>query len=428
MEGFDIGMKNKQQPSIFHLFILLLIVISVGLNNIVIGYKVAGVSVDRIIQILLFFILFKYFIRDLRDKNLKFIITIIGLFLILSVFNNYSLFLQGENNITTAVFIRDVIRVLMYAIFTYLVYYALKKDIKKINIILFIHFLAVLLVFFQYPFTPLTEWARTIKLLYFSNNMTVDNLNYYQNILENDFNILRVSGPYGQVVTLSYTFTVSGILTTFMYLKTHKNIYIYYLLFIFVVSLMTLTRSSSLAIVIMMVYLIPNKKISIPILIIFSIVYLNFDKMAMNEYRVMSIDDTSAQSRFPLLVTGVITLLQYPLGVTSFNYMHVKEWVYTTIFPNPIILKASSHNGIVNIGFAYTVIGIFLFFYFMAKLFQMSKVLDKKEKLFWLYAFFAYLVQESLHNNGIFYVEFNVLILLALYIANINMSSTKKER
>lgn len=416
--------QNKQKTLLISI-ILVSIAIAVGLNNIVIGYKIAGISIDRIIQIFLFFILFKHFSKDWKDKNLRFVLIIISWFLILAIFNNFSLLIQGEDKITVMTFIRDTIRVIMYGIFTYLVYYLLKNDIKKLNIILFIQFLAILLAFFQNPMTPLTDWSQSIKVEYFANNMQIQDLDIYQDFMENvNWTFIRVSGPYGQVVTMSYTLVISATLTTFMYLYTNKKVYIYYLLFLFLVSIMSLTRSAVGSIFIMLLFLISKEKVYFFILMTIGTIYVlffsNFDPMNLSDYsRVVSSDDSSAQGKIYLWITGATALLLHPFGITDIDYMNVKEWMYT-IYHNSDIVKYPSHNGIINIGFQYTILGIFLLIYFIYRLFKMSNILEKKERRFWMFAFFAYLFQQSFHNNGIFYVEFNVLIILALYLVEIN--------
>ena len=414
--------KNKR---ILTSIILICIAVTVGLNNIVIGYKVAGISIDRIMQIFIFIFIFKHFTKDLKDKNLKFVEIIILWFLILIIFNNFSLLIQNEDKITLMTFTRDTIRVFMYGIFTYLVYYLLKNDMKKLNIILLIQFSAVLLAFFQNPMTPLTDWSQQLKMNYFLVNMMQADQEWYNAFMDDtNYNFMRVSGPYGQVVTMSYTLVVSAILTTYMYLSTNKKIYIYFLLFLFLVSVMSLTRSAVGGIFIMLLFIAGKEKVYFIGLLALGIIYMlffgDFDYSNLDNYtRVISTDDTSAQGKVPIWITGIATIIMYPFGITDMDYMSVKELMYS-IYKNEDILRYPSHNGIINLGFQYTILGVFLFVYFIYRLCKMSNILTKKERKFWLFAFFAYLFQQSFHNNGIFYVEFNVLIILALYLVEIN--------
>jgi hypothetical protein len=269
-------------------------------------------------------------------------------------------------------------------------------------------------------------------MTYFANNMILKDLETYQDFLNNiNWTFIRISGPYGQVITLSYTLVISAILTTFMYLKTEKKVYFYNLLFIFLVSVMSLTRSAVGGVFIMLLFLASKERVHFMLLITIGIIYIiflsNFDLTELNNYsRVVSTDDSSAQGKVYLWITGIIALILHPFGITEHSYMEVKEWVYS-IYHNLDILRYPSHNGIINVGFEYTLLGIFVLIYFIVRLFKISRTLEKRERKFWLFAFFSYIFQQSFHNNGIFYVEFNVLMIIALYLVEINKNTIIKK-
>ena len=128
----DNSIKNEKRQIIFNKFLLFIIAVTIGLNNIVVGYKIAGISIDRIIQLFTFFLLFRCFISDLKNPSLKKIQSFVAVLFYLSLLKYCSLFIQGEN-IELSDFLRSNVRVIMYGVFIYLNYYLFNNDLLKVN-------------------------------------------------------------------------------------------------------------------------------------------------------------------------------------------------------------------------------------------------------------------------------------------------------
>lgn len=425
INNYTSGSRYKSNVSIF---ILYLIAVSIGLNNIVVGFKLAAISVDRWLQILIFLIFLKYFMKDLKDDSLRMVQIFIGSLFFLITFKYLSILLQGDDVSSYTRFFRDIVRVGMYGLFLQLVYHILKKDLNTINVILFIMFLAFLMAFFQNPLTPYTDLSQHARLDYFSRNMKEIDLFIYKAFLDNiNTKFMRVSGPYGQTITLSYSLVASSILTAYMYFKTSKGIYLLLEFFIFVVAIMTLTRSAVLAILIMLFYLLQkNKFLLFFLLLLFIVFYINAEQMGLFENlslfsRVVSADESS-NGKIWVALTGIVTLLLHPFGVTSSNYSDTKEWMYT-LFHNRDILHFPSHNGLINLGFEYTTLVYIPFTFLAIYLVKKSRSLPREDRKFWFYAALSYFIQQSFHNNGIFYVDFSILIVLALFLKELKFSN-----
>lgn len=411
-------------------FLFFLLAISLGLNNIVVGYKFFGLfSFDRLFQLLFFFAFFKLFISNLRDHSFLLIIKLILSLLILILLKYLSLTFQGQL-ITVNEFIRNTFRVLMYGAFTSLTYSLFKFDLKKVNFIVFLYLLAFSLAFFQNPLTPLTDLAHNIRINYFKMNMLDLDARIYDMFLKDKARtFLRVTGPYGQPVTLSYALVTCSVMLTYLYQSTRKYIHVYLLIFTYIVSVMSLTRSAVLAISLLLFFNIKASKVSIFFIVTLTgfliLIYLEDFKFLSEFSRVIS-TDKSSNGKIYLILTGFLTLLLNPFGVTDNNYREIKEYVYS-FTQNSEVLEYTSHNGIINLGFEYTTLVYVPFFYVTYSLIKKTKILTSEKQKFWLIAFLAYFIQQSFHNNGLFYVDFNVLLILSLFLYDLKNSKNQSE-
>ncbi len=408
-------------------YIFFILSISVGLNNIVIGYKIFGVSLDRILQLIIF-VFFCYLYTDLLNKKAtRNLMMMVLSLLLLYMFTQLSLSIQGEIIQVTDI-IRGLVRTFTYFAFVFVIVVSLDKYPKTIPIILSVYFLAFILAFFQNSLTPFTSFAQELRAIFFSNNMKASDFDIYNGFLEDEGrNFMRVTGPYGQTITLSYALVSAAIIATYKYVTNSKITYVLYVIFCLVVAIMTLTRSAVLAIMILLFFIFFKDRRSIyafliSIFITIITLLLAGDDLILFE-RVISADESSS-GKLGLLVAGVSALLIHPFGVTESNYYNTKVWVYE-LFQNPEILKYPSHNGLVNLGFEYSslvYIPLCLFFY---SYYLLGRRFNKNERVFWIAAMFSFFAQQSFHNNGIFYVEFNILIVLSIFISNSNALERK---
>jgi len=291
-----------------------------------------------------------------------------------------------------------------------------------------------LLAFFQHPLTPFSIEAISIKGELFSVNMTGEILDRFSNVIENGYVMPRVSGPYGFSIILSYILISSAIISTYFYRKTKSLFFVFYLLLITIVSLMTMSRSLLLALLMIYFLLFTELSFKMKILsliffgtILGSFTYYMVSILELDTFffdRLTSIDDKSASGRFPLLVTGFFTVLMNPLGVTEIAYNSMKVDMYN-IFLHPEILVQSAHNSFINLGFHYTFFGYILFIYFILYLYMKLIYLDKNDRKFWVYMFFSYFIHSSFHNNGLFIADYTILLVLALYLHEVNQFRIK---
>lgn len=402
-------------------FAILVLAVSIGLNNIFIGYKLAGISYDRIFQLLFFSCIFGRYLRDLNISLIRSLSIFIFILSFLLIIKDLSLLIQRQE-VEPISFIRELTRTFTYGIFTYLVFYIARYKVSLINVILLVYFSAFLLAFFQNPLTPFTEFSQALRIELFYSNMKDVDLDIYFNFLtDENRDFMRVAGPYGQTITLSYALVACSILTSYMYISFRRNIFLALHFFILVVSVMTLTRSAVAAILLLTLYLMSASRqmllIGLAVLLCFAI--YNVETIVSLEMfdRVISVD-ASSKGKIYLILTGAVALLLFPIGVTDENYMSVKKWMYD-IFENQDILVYPSHNGLINLGFEYTSLVYIPFVFLVIKFFKAARVLPKDKARFWILAWLAFFLHQSFHNNGIFYVEFNILIVLGVFFYDI---------
>lgn len=392
--------------------------------------QIAGSSFPRLIQGIFFIFLFKEFIKDNNQNEVLFYINkLFFIFAILLALRLFTVtFIQGQYEFNIII---DFVRIFSIVIYTYLTYYLLKQDLNNLNIILLLNSFIMLVAFFQSNVTPLTDFAWDVRNNYFPMNT----IGYEDNITFRK----RVTGVYTTSIPLAYVLTTNMILSMYMFIKTKFNLYVIYFIFLGAIAVFSQTRSVFLSWIVLSIYLIYLtffkltifKKILLVIFMIFTTFY------AMNTYiknqdkldRITSIHGASAEGRLPLAVTGLYTIIKHPFGVSKVDYNEAKKEMYA-IYHMPNILQFSSHNGLINVGFKYTLLGIFVFIYFV---FYIRSILressiSKEMRLFFLVGVIAYFANSLFHNAFIVIDDFYGLILLAIIAYEYSLGKEKNAK
>lgn len=371
----------------------------------------AEYKIVRLMELTFFIYIIRYFYEDLnRNKviltTFKFTILLL-LMLCLKLFTITFIYYQSDFDIFTSA----IRLILMFMVF-YTIYFIISKDIKYLNLLLLLNFPILLVAFFQSDLTPLTDFAWNLKF------------NYFRGPEDTPWFRTRVNGLYEYAIPFGYVLVTNMIISSYMYKKFGTNIYFYYFIFLGIVSTFTLTRSVMISWVIVFIYIIylGMKKINIVKKSIFIITLFAMISYGVNAYtentdrfsRLSSTSDESAQGRLPLAITGLYTLVTHPFGLTDQEYKIAKEEMYA-LYQNQNILDFASHNGLLNLGFVYTFMGLLSFFLYIIYVMILSRDrFDKDNKIFFTIALFAYLGNALFHNNFIFYMDFYGFILLAI--------------
>lgn len=392
-----------------------LIAILLGTEGIFTGYSIAGIPYVRLLEIIIFIFIAKYFLQDIKkNKLLRYYMKFILLLLLLTVVK-FEVFVFSKNEEVAFIF-ADIQYLFLYGIIIYLGYYMMKYRFNYINIILFIMFIIFLIAFFQSDFTPFTELSRNLKMAYFSQNTFLDRS-------ENSL-FSRLAGLYSFVMVLDYALLSASIVTLYMYIKNSANIYLYFFIFMGIVIFLTLTRSTIISWVIMFLFLIWRiqssakipTKIIISILILTGVVFFfDFYNQHMEHFmRVSDIGEESAAGRIPLLITGAYALLLHPLGISDNEYWNIKMEMFH-FFNNQVILNFPSHNALIDLGLKYTIIGLISFIVFVyIFLKKYLKGIGTKYHGYIKISMLAYLANGIVHNTFIFNLDFPILIFLSI--------------
>lgn len=418
--------------------LLISIALLLGLNNILIGYKIFGISVDRLLELFIFIYLIKFFIFNIK-KNYHFnlVFRIILLLIIFKLFNFFSIILQN-GDVTFLELTREITRPIFMFIFFSLAYYLFQKDEKYIKYTFVVYMLAFTLAFFQNYLTPYTREALEIKLLFFANNMQGEFAEKFLSTANSSsFNLDnylgRITGPYGQTITLTYSLITAALLLAYYYYKTKKIAYYFMYLFVMIIGILSLTKSVIIPTILLFILISffnikLSKKIFTFLILLLISVFLSVFTLNNNYFeRIFDFSDQSSSGRFPLAITGLVALLKYPLGITDDNYYKVKEEMFL-IFHHKNILYNDAHNGFINFGFNYTLLGYFILFYFIFKIAKsVNRHLTKKDKIFWFLLFLFYSIHQSFHNTAFLVDDFNIMILLALLVNKLDNSQKRLE-
>lgn len=412
-----------------------LLALSIGVNNAFIGYKIGGVSFDRLFQILFFLIYLKVLINVVKEDIFKPLAILI--FFMLALYTlKYFIYVAYGNEMTLVQLVRGYARTIQYLIVTLLCFLIFKTSEGYIKVVVFCYLCAFLLAFFQNPFTPFTDWAQTAKIEFFSVNMKEEDKLIYSGFLDDEGrSFFRVSGPYGQVITLSYALVSAAIITSFLQVFSkcrYRSIFFLLNMFILLVAVFSLTRSAIASILFINTFsffLTPFNKFfkgGIFVLMIVSLIFFVglTDLGAFN--RIVESDESSS-GKLWLLIKGVFLVFYTPFFTSGFSNETVDVLVYS-LSGHPHVNRFPPHNGLISLAMEYSSFIYIPFLYWFNSLVVMSKCLEAKERMFWAFSVIAYMLQQSFHNNGIFVTDFNILFVLALFYARVSRMRSKYEK
>jgi hypothetical protein len=414
--------------------------ITLGIENIFSGYQIFGLPSYRVVQFLLFILIFKSFLKTVLNISQHLVFKYFSLAVLVLTFFYYLTVLFNLETSTYDVF-KTGMRLISFIIIFYLTYYMLFKNYKYLNIILLIQMISFTIAFFQFFATPFTDDAWAIKMNYFLNNIDADDVL----VLEQLEGRGRIAGIYSFVITLNYALISAGIISLYMFLKTNKTIYKYLFVFMGLVTLMTLTRSAILSYVVMFIWLgvylyksySKNMKIfviSSSFIVIGYIFYevFNFiNSFNTSEFilvsRVFDLGEGSASGRIPLWITGITALLYDPLRFISGSYLEIQQVMYS-IFHNEHILQFSPHNGLITIGMRYSLFSLIffiIFIYIVIKIIK-NKIEDKVMRGFFYISLIGYFINIFFHNNILFVQDFFIITFLAIIAYEVKIQNKAK--
>jgi len=413
--------------------ILLMLSFLIATEGIFVGIKMSIIDIHRFIEIIIFLYFINTIIYEINHSKLLRIIFRFQLFLFLLLSLKLFTVTFIYEEISTSIF-WDMARLFLMFMLFYLIFIYLKYMKNGLRIILLFNFPIMLIAFMQFNLFPFSDFAWDFKNTYFANN-SVDLAMSNDADTQTAFRT-RVIGLYGFSIPLAYILSVNMIMTAYLYLKSNNFIYILYLVFLGVISIFTLTRSILLSWFVIMSYILfkffkntkfSTKVVSFIILLIFSIFAVNqFTSNSSSFNRLSGVEDASAAGRIPLALTGTYAMVSYPFGVSKNAYDDIKKEMFQ-IYHQTNILNFTSHNGIIQFGLTYTLIGFFVLAYFLMNIFRILRdTLDKEMYIFMLVAFFTYLVNALFHNNFIFVEDYYSMIILALLVYEYDLNTKNR--
>ena len=217
-----------------------LIAVIIGLDNIFVGSKIASISVDKFLLLILLCLQIKKINNIFKaDERIRYVCYFFGILLLLSLLSAAKLVLNNEVH-----GLLQVTRIFMFiaCVFGgYLVSY--NNPEQNINIILMPILLSCIIAILQHPITPLSEFAIKLKIDYFSMNMNEVISARMVDVVQRNYFMPRVSGFYGFSIILSYVCVHAFFLITILTIINRRKIYILYIAIIAIAGFLTLTRS-----------------------------------------------------------------------------------------------------------------------------------------------------------------------------------------
>ena len=402
----------------------IIIAILLGIDNVFISFRVGSLSYDRLLEFVLFFLFFKSYLLELKTNPFfKKYNTFLLLFAVLQFIMNLKLAMVGKIEFEE-VYI-GLFKCFSFLVFSYLFLLIAKKDIKYINIILLLHFAICMFAFLQHPISPIAPQMLEIKKSLFSSVQFDSHLSNLQRegeyIAGGHVNRFRLAGPFSSTINFSYFAISSVIISFYMYLRYQRRFYLTLLVVLFVASLLTQTRSLLLAEICLVFgyfFFAPLKrhglyKLAMVTGAIIAILFVYTSKDVLTTPGNSRISKMEGDSRPLLWVTGLYAVINYPLGITKQDYFEIKKEMFRK-YGNPDVLHLASHNGLVNVGFKYTIFGYLLFFFLVLFLLRNINLLEPKYIVFFKLALFSYLINASFHNNFILNADYPFLMVLML--------------
>ncbi len=374
--------------------------------------QIGSIGIVRILELFIFLILLKNVLSDINKlpilRDYLYLLLLLIVFLFIKIY--YIMFFEGYIDLDS---LKHLFRIPYFFIVPYLIFYITKSSYKYLGLILIIQVAIFSVGFFQFSLTPLTEHAQSLKVDYFSFNTTVEKAEF-----EEDSNFFhRISSLYGYSIPFTYALVSGAILATYLYKITDKRYYFYAFLFIYIISLMTLTRSLVGSVSLLFIYIVfSGKGISKYYILLLLTITISFVLTINFDFEVFErlLEKESTSGRFALLLTGLYTVLTYPFGVSPDNILNAKEYMFIEL-GHPDILRVSVHNGFINLLYYYTSLSFFLLIY--SVIYGFKKYINKfnnRMKFFFIIILVAYSINSFFHNNIIFIKDFNGLIILSL--------------
>ena len=408
---------------------LVIIAILLAIDNIFIRFKIEGISFDRLLEFIFFFILLKEFLLELKTneffRNWCRIILILAAIQLL-----FKLYLSIIGEIEFQFVYTPLIKSFSFLVFSFLFLTIAKAGIKYLNILVLIHFFILVFAFLQHPLSPIADQMLEIKkLLYVSaeSDRIAQDLKregtYITGGLGDRF---RLAGPFANTINFSYFAFSSFALNFFLLLRYKKKFYLILMVTLFIASLLSQTRSLLIAEIFLIfgyLFFAPFKRhffykigIAFGAIILLSSVYVAGDVLLKgSSSRITSISANGQSDSRPLLwITAFYAVATNPFGLSQANYQIAREEMYR-VFGSHDILYLWPHNGFINIGFHYTFFGYVLFVFLALLLLKtINKIENRKLVVFLRLTLIGYIIHTSFHNNFILESDYVFLMVIML--------------
>jgi hypothetical protein len=411
-------------------FAFVIIAVLLGINNVFINFKIAGISYDRLLEFVFFFLFLKNYLNALlTDKFFRRYNIFILIFTVLQFLMN--LRMVAILNVNKDILMIGLVKCFSFLVFSFLFYLIAKENIKYVNIIIAVHIGICIFAVLQHPLSPVSSQMHEIKKTLFSSLEMVEGEGIAKKLGSQEVHInngmgirFRASGPFASSITFSYFLLSTFFLNIYMYFRQKKGVYIGFIVLIMICSFLSQTRSlilSEFFVIFGVFVFIHNEKLNSykVILVLFGLIIslVSINKIesffsANKESRLTALDDEG--SHRPLLwLTGLYAVASHPFGITAKQYQDARREMFYK-YGKGAVLYLPAHNGFVNVGFNFTIFGypvILFFFYFVFKHIKMH--ISTYKILFTLY-FISYFMHSCFHNNFIFYSDYDVYMVLML--------------
>ncbi|WP_418499185.1 O-antigen ligase family protein [Flagellimonas sp.] len=408
-------------------WIYYLIAFLIAVDNVFVSKRIGFLSVDRLLEIMIFILFFKSFLNELRTNSFfKKFCQFLMVFIILKFLMNLRFLALGE--IESLDIVRDLFKGFTFIIFSFLFVIIIKEGTKYLRVISWVHLAILIFSLLHHPLSPIAGQVQDFKEILLTSNdsqMGEADLSNEETYIEHGLaNRFRLSGPFAFAITFSYFAISSFILNLYLFMKTRKKFYLVVLGLLIVTAFLSQTRSLILGLFIISAgyfLIIQNKnaryKFNLFVASLFSILILALVSSSITsiDSRVTSADGTGGGSdnRPMLWATGILAVVENPFGVTKTDYDKTRQAMFE-VSGDSSILHLTSHNGLINVGFQYTFFGYILFGAFVYFLLKRTLKLPRDYKILFLLSLFGYLVHTSFHNNFILYADYPYLMVLIL--------------
>jgi hypothetical protein len=409
----------------------IIIAVLLAVDNVFIRFRLGGIiSFDRALEFLFFFVLFKPYLTALKTNSFfrgwnRFLVA----FIVLQLLVDLRFLIQNEIELKTLLI--DVFKGFSFIVFSSLFFLTAQKNLKYVNIILIVHFAICIFSLLQHPLSPIAGQMLDIKKTLLSTptegriSQGLENESMY--ISGGYADRFRMAGPFVSTISFTYFAISSFCMAFFMYIKTKKRFYLIVLGTVFLCSALSQTRSLLLGELLIIggyFFLIPHRKrpmyqtaMVIAGLVLSLFVVVGQDYFLPKNSRLTKLSSQGESDSRPLLwLTGVTAAVSYPLGVSQKEYKAVKLDMYHK-FGHTAILHLPSHNGIINVGIYYSLLGYVLLFMLVKFLLKHNRSSNSIMRVFFVLCLLGYTTHLSFHNNIFLsadYPFFMVLMLLGL--------------